>query len=231
MTRIFTTLAIFSVGLLCANIVLGLMIGDYNGAFDTFKERATPISEKRQALQRERPRPVEEIAKLDAEIEAESAKLAPIETRAIVHILLGVASALVAVLVNSICMTYFVGTSRWIREVVETYDFPPAWIEEANRVKRGTFPWALGGMLTAVGIIALGAAAHPGTIREGTANWVTPHMIGAMLGTAFIAYAFFVQHQRISANFEIIQRIVAKVKEVRQAKGLDVDEAVAAMAK
>jgi drug/metabolite transporter (DMT)-like permease len=179
----------------------------------------------------QRPRPKAAIAKLDSEFESHKRKLAPIETRAIVHILLGVAAALVAVLVNSICVTYFVGTSRWIREVVETYGFPQAWIEEANRVKRGTFPWALGGMLTSVVIIALGAAAHPGTIRAGTASWVTPHMIGAMLGTAFIAFAFYVQHQRISANYEIIQRIVAKVREVRHAKGLDVDEEVAAMAK
>lgn len=231
MTRIFTTLALFSVAMLCANIVLGLMIGDYNGAFYEFSERGQAIRQQRTELWDQRPRPREQIAELDAKFETEKAKLVPIETRAIVHILLGVAAALVAVLVNSICVTYFVGTSRWIREVVETYDFPRAWIDEANRVKRSTFPWAVMGMLTAVGIIALGAAAHPGTIRAGTASWVTPHMLGAMLGTAFIAYSFLVQHQRIYANYAIIQRIVAKVKEVRQAKGLDVDEEIAAMAK
>jgi drug/metabolite transporter (DMT)-like permease len=230
-TRIFTTLALFSVALLCANIVLGLMIGDYNGAFNNVSENASPILQQLDELQKQSPRRHDEIGKLNKQLAIEIAKLTPIETRAIVHILLGVAAALVAVLVNSICVTYFVGTSRWIREVVETYDFPRAWIDEANRVKRSTFPWAVGGMLTAVGIIALGAAAHPGTIRAGTASWVTPHMIGAMLGTAFIAYAFIVQHQRIYANYAIIQRIVAKVKEVRQAKGLDVDEEIAAMAK
>jgi hypothetical protein len=223
-SRIFTTLALFSVALLCANIVLGLAIGDYNGVFDEFSERGSVIRQQRAELWDQRPRPKAKIAKLDAQFDTEKSQLAPIESRAIVHILLGVATALVAVLVNSICVTYFVGTSRRIREVVETYDFPQAWIAEANRIKRRTFPWAVAGMLTAVGIIALGAAAHPGTIRAGTASWVTPHMLGAMLGTAFIAYAFFVQHQRICANYEIIRRIVAKVKEVRRAKGLDVDE-------
>lgn len=223
-TRIFTTLALFSVALLCANLLLGLAIGDYNGAFLKFSERGAVIRAERTKLWDQRPRPRADIARLDAEFDVEKEKLSPIEGRAIVHILLGVAAALVAVLVNSICVTYFVGTSRWIREVVETYDFPPAWIAEANRIKRRTFPWAVAGMLTAVGIIALGAAAHPGTIRAGTASWVAPHMLGSMLGTAFIAWAFFLQHQRIYANYAIIQRIVANVREVRRAKGLDVGE-------
>jgi hypothetical protein len=241
-TRIFTTLALFSVALLCANIVLGLAIGDYNGLFYEYKSAGTKILGERSELISQRDKMRREFrndpqklakleakfkvdkGKLDAALESQRSDLLPIESRAAVHILLGVAAALVAVLVNSICVTYFVGTSRWIREVVETYDFPSAWIAEANRIKRSTFPWAVMGMLTAVGIIALGAAAHPGTIRAGTASWVTPHMLGAMLGTAFIAYAFFVQHQRIYANYAIIQRIVAKVKVVRQAKGLDVDD-------
>lgn len=38
-----------------------------------------------------------------------------------VHRLSGVLAALVVVLVNSMAVTYFVGTSRWVREVVETY--------------------------------------------------------------------------------------------------------------
>ena len=238
MTRIFTTLALFSVALLCANIVLGLAIGDYNGVYSERKQSGEEIQEQRRDLERQRrvlrdrrPRPQEKVDEIESEIEELNSRArgieivhAPMTQRKRVHFLLGVVAVLTAVLVNSICVTYFIGTSRWIREVVDTYGFPQAWIAEANHIKRRAFPWALASMLAAVGIAALGQAADPETIRAGTASWVTPHMIGAMLGTAFIAYAFFVQHQRIYANYEIIQRIVAKVKEVRRAKGLDVEE-------
>lgn len=224
MTRIYFSLAIFSVLLLCANIVLGLGIGDYNGAFVEFRQRGEPLLERIAELRDQRPRPVEEIDRLYKQFDREQARLTPIEGRAVVHILFGVAAALVAVLVNSIGVTYFVGTSRWVREVVETYDFPRQWIAASDAIKRRTFPWAVLGMLTAVGIIALGAAAHPGTIRAGTAAWVTPHLIGAILGTALIAYAYYVQSDRIRANYELIERIVAEVRHVRREKGLDAKE-------
>ncbi|MCA9269155.1 MAG: hypothetical protein KDA41_11825, partial [Planctomycetales bacterium] len=67
------------------------------------------------------------------------------------------------------------------------------------------------------------AAAHPGTIRAGTALWVTPHLIGACLGATLIAFCFYREHANMALNFAIIGRIVARVKEVRQAKGLDDD--------
>ena len=41
---------------------------------------------------------------------------------ATIHRLSGVAAAISVVLVNSIVVTYFVGTSRWCKEVSETYE-------------------------------------------------------------------------------------------------------------
>ena len=87
---------------------------------------------------------------------------------ATIHRLTGVAAALAVVFVESVVVTYFIGTSRWVREVVETYRFDPAPIVASNRLKRRTFPWALAGMLTVVGIISLGGAADPATMRPNT---------------------------------------------------------------
>ena len=42
-----------------------------------------------------------------------------------VHRLSGVLAALLVVLVNSMAVTYFIGTGRWCREVVETYGLDP----------------------------------------------------------------------------------------------------------
>lgn len=212
--------------MLGTNIVLGFAIGDYNGAFAELRDQGKPIEDEIRNLREERPRPTAQIEKLQAQREAMHQVFDPIERRALVHILFGVATALVAVLVNSISVTYFIGTSRWVREVVETYGFDHHWIADANRLKRRTFPWALVGMLTAVGIIALGAAAHPGTIRAGTAAWVAPHYIGALVGTGILALCYFLQWQDISANFVLIRELVAEVQRVRREKGLDVEETV-----
>ena len=77
------------------------------------------------------------------------------------HMLLGQAAALVAVLVNSITITYFIGTSRWCKEVCETYRLPAELAERSTRLKRSTFPWALAGILAVIVIVGLGAAADP----------------------------------------------------------------------
>ena len=49
---------------------------------------------------------------------------------ATVHRLSGVAAALAVVLVNSIVVTYFVGTSRWCKEVAETYQLAPSFVAQ-----------------------------------------------------------------------------------------------------
>ena len=86
---------------------------------------------------------------------------------ATVHRLSGVAAALAVVLVNSIVVTYFIGTSRWCKEVSETYALDPSLVRRSTLLKRRTFPWALLGMLAVVGVIALGGAADPATGRPG----------------------------------------------------------------
>lgn len=230
MTRIFLILAGLALLLLCTNIVLGLRIGDYNGEF-AHQSQVNEVVKAHQLrieqLKQQRPRPREEIDALREEIQGELAAseqtFEPIRSRAFVHMMFGIVASLVTLLVNSISVTYFIGTSRWVREVVETYDFPQELIAHSNAIKRGTFPWALLGMLTVVGIIALGQAANPGIIRDGTANWVTPHLIGAFAGTALIAFAFYKQGSNIAKNYALIERIVAMVQDVRSEKGLDED--------
>src|SRR5690242_16402093 len=71
---------------------------------------------------------------------------------AFVHRMMGIGSALVVVLVNSIVMTYFIGTSRWCKEVSETYGLDPKYVRRSTELKRSTFPWAFLSMLVVVGV-------------------------------------------------------------------------------
>lgn len=140
---------------------------------------------------------------------------------ATVHRLTGVAAALSVVFVLSVVVTYFIGTSRWCKEVVETYGLDPAFVRASTRLKRRTFPWALGGMLAVVVVVALGGAADPATGRPNTKPWADVHLIGALCGVLAIAWCYVVAWTHVLANHGIIQRIVADVARIRRERGLD----------
>lgn len=137
---------------------------------------------------------------------------------ATLHRLVGIGAALVVVFVESIVVTYFIGTSRWCKEVVETYQLDRVFVAESNRLKRKTFPWSLAGMLTAVGIISLGGAADPATLRQNTEPWVIWHLMGAVGGIGLIAWTYLVSWSNILANHAVIDELVAEVARRRGGK-------------
>ncbi len=141
---------------------------------------------------------------------------------ATVHRLTGIAAALLVVLVNSIVVTYFIGTSRWCKEVCETYGLDRSLVARGNQLKRRTFPWAVMGMLTVVGVIALGGAADPATGRPGTDWWATPHMLGAFVGILLVAWSFWIEWQYIAANQAVIAGVMTEVRRIRLERGLEV---------
>jgi hypothetical protein len=147
---------------------------------------------------------------------------ATLRTRGI-HMLTGTAAALAVVFVHSIVVTYFIGTSRWCKEVTETYRLDPAPLRRSTQLKRRTFPWCVLGMLTVVAVGALGAAADPGTGRPGTADMANWHLMAAFAGLAFITWTYFQAWQNIAENQLVIQDIVAKVASIRRERGLDVE--------
>jgi hypothetical protein len=208
---------LFSVTLLVTNLVSGLSIGDLNGLSHDLIEARREVGR----LKREGRAASEQLREAESRAAAAADLHRPARQRYGLHSLCGIAASLVTVLVNSITVTYFVGTSKWCREVVETYRLDPTLIQRSQQLKRRTFPWALGGMLTMLVVVSLGAASDPGANFEGGANWVTPHLMAAILGTGFVAYSFLVQVGRIGANYEIIESILAEVRRIRSERGLE----------
>ncbi len=144
---------------------------------------------------------------------------------ATVHRLSGIAAALAVVLVNSIVVTYFVGTSRWCKEVCETYELSPNLIARSNVIKRRTFPLCVANMLIAVGVVALGGAGDPAGTFRGTPppgmTWTNVHFMGAVLGLCFIAWASFAQYHNIIANHAVITDVMSDVQRIRTERGLE----------
>lgn len=149
------------------------------------------------------------------------------------HMMTGVAAALFVVLVECIAVTYFIGTSRWCKEVTETYRLPPGDLAESNRLKRRTFPWCVLGMLTVVAVGSLGAASDPGTGRADTADWTDIHLAAAIGGLCVVAWTYYRAWLNIADNQQVIERIVAQVRRIRDERGLDspaANEAISASA-
>jgi hypothetical protein len=142
--------------------------------------------------------------------------------RATWHRLTGLAAALGVVFVQSIVVTYFIGVSRWCREVVETYRLNVAAVAESNRLKRKTFPWALSGMLAVVVVIALGGAADTtATLHADSHGWAGWHLIAAFLGIVFVAWTYVIEWISIVAMYVVIEQTGAEVARIRRERGLD----------
>jgi len=180
MTRIFPSLALLSLAVFLAALVMGLMIGDLYDQPD-------------QATLRLRG----------------------------VHLLTGASAAIAVVFVHSIAVTYFVGTSRWVKEVSETYRLDPAPLVRCTLLKRKTFPWCVVGMLTVVVVGALGAASDPGTGRPDTASMASVHLVSVFAGLSLVCWTYFRVWLNIGENQLIIEEILRMVQAVRQERGLD----------
>jgi hypothetical protein len=140
------------------------------------------------------------------------------------HLLTGTAAALGVVFVESIAVTYFIGTNRWCREVSQTYRLDGTDLEASTRLKRRAFPWCTLGMLTVVAVGALGAASDPGTGRPHTDAVADYHLAAALVGVVLIAWTYYQAWIAIAANQAVIGRIVRQVGQIRAQKGLDVGD-------
>lgn len=220
MARIFSVLAVLAVLLLAANFVVGLMAGDFNAAANAKRAAQTRLVEAEQQARAGRGGAETEEAK-QAAIKADEEFRGP-RAMMTLHMMLGTAAAMVTVLVNSITITYFIGTSRWCKEVCETYGLSAELAEQSTRLKRSTFPWALAGIFAVIIVIGLGAAADPSGANFGrSSQFVMPHYVAAMTAVVVIIAAFWVQVGRIAENYAVIEKILTEVGRVRAEKGLE----------
>jgi hypothetical protein len=216
LTRIFSSLALLAFTLLAFNLILGLTTGDYNGAAVRWLQAQRGVEAAKNEADGTRSASRDDLLAVAAEVR-------PIIHRAHVHMLVGIAAALVNVLVNSIAITYFIGTTRWCREVAETYHLDVNYVRRSNALKRRTFPLALGAILTILGIVALGGASDPSSGMTEASKWVSFHYAAAVAGVAIVGFSYLVQAQNLAANYQIINQIIGEVRNIREEHGLAVE--------
>jgi hypothetical protein len=228
LARIFSVLAIVAILLLAVNFVVGLTGGDFNAAAKRKREAHNRLIDLQRQSRASDSAPSPELAEAQQAAATADAEFRGPRGRMTLHMLLGSAAALLTVLVNSITITYFIGTSRWCKEVCETYGITKELAAQSTRLKRGTFPWALGGILSVVAIVGLGAAADPsGANWQHSAQFVVPHYLAAMLGLVVILAAFWFQICRIAENHAVIEAVMAEVQRIRARNNLPLEEPTA----
>jgi amino acid transporter len=140
-----------------------------------------------------------------------------------VHRLSGIGAGVAVLLVNSIVVTYFIGTSRWCREVCETYQLDASILRRSAQLKRRAFPASIVGIVTIIGIAASGAAADPMT---GTApsthgmSWGEMHLAAAVIGMVIVGWSLVAQRASVATNHEIITDVLNEVHRIRTERGL-----------
>lgn len=213
MTRFLVYLALFALALFGTALGWGLTLGDL------------------QSVARERDQVRTELALLESRTSADAEQLQSLRTRrselseelAAVeyHMLFGVAATLGVILAHSIVVTYFIGTTRWCREVVETYKLDISFVQRSAALKRQAFPWAVAAMLTVLVVSVLGAAAHPGLRLGGGPTWVYAHWLAALAAVAMILAAFYVEWSCVAAHHRLIAAVMQEVGRVRRERRLE----------
>lgn len=219
MQRIFVGLAAVAMLLLVANVFLGLTGGDYNAAAHAYYENGEEIKRLQTA-----PDAAEKLAAVSArheELRAAAKALQPHMTR---HMLLGILAALMTLLACSVSITYFVGTSRWFKEVVDTYKLDRNYVTESQQIKRRSFRWSVLGALAILGVVGLGAAAEPTWANaQHSQGYVLPHYLSALAAIALLVVSFAAQYLSLAGNSKLIETVMGDVRRIRQARGLAVE--------
>jgi hypothetical protein len=209
LARIFLSLALLAILLLTVNLGFALAVGDFGAASQRYVAARTML----RALHESREASPDQLAAQRKQAEQLAQTLRRQRERFWPHIWLGIGASLISLLVNSISITYFIGTARWCREVVEAYRMPADLVLRSQRLKRRSFLWALGGILTTLAIAGLGAAADPYASTANPARWVVWHLTAALIGIAIISVSFVAQAAAVRANHQVIQTIVAAARE------------------
>lgn len=137
----------------------------------------------------------------------------------IVHFILGLVTALAALLVHCLIFVYFLGTGRWVKEVAIAYRIPDEpWPKLTRELKRGTFPPALFSMLIAIAAAAAGAGA-----QLQAWPWYV-HMTLGLLTLAINLWAFRIEIRNVTINAGVIDAVLQEVDRIRAANGLNTNE-------
>ncbi len=142
------------------------------------------------------------------------------------HLLLALTGLIFATLVHAVVLTYFMGTGRWMEDVSKTYQLDDHWRVECQRLKYRVLPWMCLSLLLLLTTIGFGAAADPAA-RLGFSGCVglsasTLHLLVALTTVGGNVLVNVREFHALERNGQFVNEVIAKVREIRIARGLPV---------
>ncbi|MBC7817151.1 MAG: hypothetical protein IAG10_09715, partial [Planctomycetaceae bacterium] len=142
------------------------------------------------------------------------------------HLMFALTGLVFAALVHALVLTYFMGTGRWMEDVSQAYQLEDRWRLESQRLKYRILPWMTGSLLLLLITIGFGAAADPAA-RLGFSSGAglsagTWHLLVALATLGVNFFANVREFQSLERNGQLVNEVVAKVREIRIARGLPV---------
>lgn len=142
------------------------------------------------------------------------------------HMILALTGLVVATLVHALVLTYFMGTGRWMEDVCKTYQLGDTWRLESQRLKYRVIPAMCGAFLLLLTTIGFGAAADPASqMGFSGAAGLSASTLHLLIALVMLGGNFFVnvrEFHSLERNGQLVQEILAKVREIRIARGLPV---------
>ena len=132
------------------------------------------------------------------------------------HFMMGLVTVLLALLAHSIAFTYFLGTGRWVKEVVRVYGLPDWVWSQAMKNKRRAFPFVFWSMMLVGATAWLGAAAD--TRRFLNSTYSAWHLGVAAASLAFNLVAFAVEYFSIVAQARLLLEVKDQADRLREAQ-------------
>ena len=132
-----------------------------------------------------------------------------------IHLIAGLSSALLTLLLHSLIFTYFIGTGRWVQEVVKAYRLSESLYDQSRSLKSRAFPYILGSILLVITTAILGAATDRGLLDHNL------HLALATLAIGFNFWSYVAEYHAVVANSELINHIMGEVRRMRQERGLE----------
>lgn len=125
------------------------------------------------------------------------------------HILLGIFTTILTLMVHSIAYTYFMGTNKWVKEVARVYRLPDWVATQSKKNKRRSFPFEFWSMMLA------GAAAWMGAGTDAL-GWSSAWHLGVVsVAIGFNICSFFAEYSVIVAQSRLLLEVKRIADEVR----------------
>lgn len=143
-----------------------------------------------------------------------------------VHLLAGLGTLFFSLLCHSLVLTYFMGTGRWLEETCIAYKLDPKFQADSRSMKWRVYPLMTLCLMLLIATGAFGAAADPasafGFKGWGSLSGAGVHFLVAVTTLVITMGTYGFEFLSLQRNGEIVNQVLAQVRQIREAKGLPV---------